>query len=157
MVKKWVSILKTVAIPVLTGLLSGFLIRGDVGLYDVLIKPPFSLPGNLFSVVWIVLFVMMGISLYLFRSSDKTQAEASEGILYFFIQLALNFLWPVLFFRFRLFFTAFLLLIFLFTFIILTVSAFYKANRISGLLLILYLLYTAYAGYLNLAIWILNM
>ena len=157
MVKKRITTLKTIALPVLTGLLSGFLIRNDVGLYDVLIKPPFALPGKLFSVVWIVLFVMMGISLSLFRSSVHNRTNNSEGWLYFFIQLALNFLWPILFFRFRLFFTAFLLVIFLFVFIALTVSTFYKANRISGLLLIPYLLYTAYAGYLNLAIWILNM
>ena len=157
MVKNWLSAVKTVAIPVLVGLLSGFLIRENTGLYEVLIRPPFSLPGNLFSVVWIFLFILMGISLHLFRQTALDSALKAEGKLLFFIQLFLNFLWPILFFNFRLFFVSFLLLILLFVFIALTISSFYRANRISGILLLPYALYTVYAGYLNLAIWLLNM
>ncbi len=157
MVKKWLSALKTISIPVLVGLLSGFLIRENTGLYDVLIRPPFSLPGNLFSVVWIALFILMGISLYLFQQTAMDSTLKAEGKLLFFIQLFLNFLWPILFFNFRLFFVSFLLLVLLFVFIALTISNFYRANRISGILLLPYALYTVYAGYLNLAIWLLNM
>lgn len=157
MAKKWVFAIKTIAIPVLVGLLSGLIIRQDTGLYDVLIRPPFSLPGNLFSVVWGVLFVLMGISLYLFQRATASVTLKSEGNLVFFIQLFLNFLWPILFFKFRAFFGAFLLLVLLFVFIVLTISKFYQASRISGILLLPYALYTIYAGYLNLAIWLLNM
>ena len=157
MVKKWLSAAKTIILPLLVGLLSGLLIRNDTGLYDVLIRPPFSLPGNLFSVVWIILFLLMGVSLYLFKQTATDNVQKSEGKLLFFIQLFLNFLWPIFFFHFRLFFASFLLLLLLFAFIILTTANFYRANHISGILLLPYAIYTAYAGYLNFAIWLLNM
>ena len=157
MFKKWIYLLKTVALPLLVGLLCGLIIRKDTELYDVLIRPPFALPGNLFSVVWTVLFLLMGVALYLFRKQTQNTSSGTEGTLLFFIQLFLNFLWPIVFFKFRMFFVAFLLLILLFVFIVLTISAFYRQNRVSGILLLPYAIYVAYAGYLNLAIWILNM
>ncbi len=157
MLKKVISAAKKILLPILVGALSGLLTRNNTDLYDVLILPPFALPGNLFPVVWGVLFLLMGISLYLFLRSDAPEEYKNEGKVLFFTQLALNFLWPIVFFNFKLFFTAFILLIVLFVFIVRTVLKFYSKDRISGILLLPYLLYTIYAGYLNFAIWFLNM
>lgn len=156
MVKRFFSAAKTILFPLLLGLLTGFLIRNDTGLYKVLIRPPFSLPANLFAPVWSVLYLMMGVSLYLFRKSTTDIVLRSEGQLLFGIQLFLNLLWPIVFFKLRLFLGAFGLLVLLFVFILLTVAQFYRANRVSGVLLLPYLFYTVYAGYLNLAIYLLN-
>lgn len=157
MFQKIISALKVILLPVLVGALSGILISGNTDVYDVLIKPPFALPGNLFGIVWGVLFLLMGIALYLYLNSSVSETEKKEGKTLFFIQLLLNFFWPILFFNAGQSFLAFLLLIVLFVFIILTTLKFYQARRISGILLLPYLLYTAYAGYLNFAIWYLNM
>jgi tryptophan-rich sensory protein len=142
-----------VAIPILVGALSGFLIRNNVYIYDVLIKPPFALPSNLFSVVWGILYLMMGISLLLYLKSDYS----SDGVTLFAFQLLLNFFWSIVFFNFRAFLAAFILLVVLFIFVALTVSTFYKASKVSGILLIPYLLFLIYAGYLNFGVWFLNM
>lgn len=157
MLKKIISALKVILLPVLVGALSGFLISGNTDVYEVLMKPPFALPGGLFPVVWTVLYLLMGIALYLFLKSDASAEDKQEGKTLFFIQLLLNFLWPLLFFNGGQRFLAFLLLIVLFVFVVLTTLKFYRAKPASGILLLPYLLYTAYAGYLNFAIWYLNM
>ncbi len=155
--KKWKLALRSILLPVLTGLLAGLLISDRTDIYEVFIKPPFSLPGNLFAVAWTTLYVLMGIALFLFRQAEPAEKDLNEGNLLFYAQLFLNFLWPIIFFRLQLPLAAFFELILLFIFIALTALKFYQTNKISGILLLPYLLYVLYAGYLNFAIWYLNM
>ena len=121
--KTTIQAIKSILLPVLTGLLAGLLISNNTDMYNVLIKPPFALPGKLF----------------------------------FYTQLFFNFLWPIVFFNFKLPFTAFILLVILFVFTAITVVKFYQSSKLSGILLLPYLLYILYAGYLNFAIWFLNL
>jgi len=155
--KKWKLALRSILLPVLTGLLAGLIISDSTDVYEVFIKPPFSLPGNLFGVAWTALYILMGITLFLFRQSEPAEKDLNEGNLLFYAQLFLNFLWPIIFFRLQLPLAAFFELILLFIFIALTALKFYQTNKISGILLLPYLLYVLYAGYLNFAIWYLNM
>lgn len=155
--KKIITAIKSILFTVITGVLSGLFISGNTNLYSVLIKPPFALPGNLFAVVWTVLYILMGIALFLFKTSNASEKTINDGKLYFHIQLFLNFLWPIIFFNLKLPFAAFLLLIILFLFTALTLIKFYHTNKLSGILLIPYLLYILYAGYLNFTIWFLNL
>ncbi len=155
--KKWKQALRSILLPVLTGLLAGLIISDSTDVYEVFIKPPFSLPGNLFGVAWTTLYILMGVALFLFRQSEPAEKDLSEGNLLFYTQLFLNFLWPIIFFRLQLPLAAFFELILLFIFIALTALKFYQTNKISGILLLPYLLYVLYAGYLNFAIWYLNM
>ena len=154
---KIVKAILTIAIPPAVGALSGFLIRNNVFIYELLDKPPFSLPANLFSVVWGILYLTIGIGLYLFTTSDASSGAKSYGLTVFAFQLLLNFFWSILFFNFRMFLLAFILLLVLFVFVALTVSAFYNARKISGIILIPYLLFLVYAAYLNFGVWFLNM
>ncbi len=147
----------TIAIPPVVGALSAFLIRNNVFVYDVLQKPPFSLPNNLFSVVWGVLYLTIGVGLYLFTTAKVSADDKNYGLTVFTFQLLLNFFWPILFFNFRMFLVAFILLIVLFVFVAITVSAFYNAKKSAGIILIPYLLFLVYAGYLNFGVWFLNM
>ncbi len=149
--------LRSILLPVLVGLLAGLLISGKTDVYEVFIKPPFSLPGSLFGVAWTVLYLLMGAALFLFRKNAPTKTDLNEGNLLFYTQLLLNFLWPILFFRLQLPLAAFFELILLFVFIALTTAKFYQTNKIAGVLMLVYLLYVLYAGYLNFAIWYLKM
>ena len=149
--------IKSILLPVLTGLLAGLLIQNNTDLYNVLIKPPFALPGSLFPVVWTGLYILMGVAFFLFKTSEAAEKELSDGKLFFYTQLFFNFLWPIVFFNFKLPFAAFILLIILFVFTVITVIKFYQSNKNSGILLLPYLLYIIYAGYLNFAIWFLNL
>ncbi len=146
-----------IAIPLIVGAVSGFIIRNDVYIYDTLIKPPFALPNNLFSVVWGILYLLMGIALYLFTSENSPKTKKSDGIALFAFQLLLNLLWAPVFFNLRMFFTAFLILVALFIFVAITTAVFYNTRKSSGILLIPYLLFLVYAGYLNFGVWFLNM
>lgn len=146
-----------IAIPLVVGGLSGFLIRNNVFIYDVLVKPPFALPNNLFSVVWGILYTTIGVALYLFLSSDIDADEKNYGITVFAFQLLLNFFWSIVFFNYRMFLLAFILLVVLFVFVAITVSIFYNAKKSAGLILLPYLLFLVYAGYLNFGVWFLNM
>jgi len=157
MLKRILSAAKSIALPLLVGLLAALLVGDNFELYDVLIKPPFALPGNLFALFWTLLYLLMGVSLFLFKRSTESEKAKNDGILFFYTQLFLNFLWPIVFFNFELPFTAFILLIALFIFTAITTMIFYQSNRISGILLLPYLAYIIYAGYLNFAIWFLNL
>ncbi len=140
-------------IPLLVGALSGFLIRNNVYIYDILIKPPFALPNYLFSIVWGILYITMGIGLLLYVRSNYS----SDGVVLFAFQLLLNFFWPIVFFNFKAYLAAFILLVILFVFVAITVSVFYKTRKSAGIILIPYLLFLVYAGYLNFGVWYLNM
>lgn len=155
--KKILKAIFIIAIPLIVGGVSGFLIRNNVYIYDVLIKPPFSLPNYLFGIVWGILYLTMGIGLYLFINSGANKDTITDGVTLFAFQLLLNFLWPIVFFNLRIFFTAFLLLVALFIFVAITVSTFYNTRKSSGIILIPYLLFLVYAGYLNFGVWFLNM
>lgn len=146
-----------IAIPPVVGALSGFLIRNNVFIYEVLKKPPFALPANLFSVVWGILYLTIGIGLYLYTTAHIPKDEKSYGLTVFAIQLLLNFFWSIIFFNFRMFLLAFIELVGLFFFVAITVTRFYNAKKSAGIILLPYLLFLVYAGYLNFGVWFLNM
>ena len=64
--------------------------------------------------------------------------------------------WPILYFRFNLFGLAFIELIILIIFIVLTTISFFKIDKISGLCMVPYLLWSIFASVLNYFIWIFN-
>ncbi len=143
---------KSILIPVIIGGIVGFLISGSMD-YDSLVKPPLSLPGFLFPIVWTILYIFMGVS-YGILESNSLIDESSNFIYYF--QLFVNALWPIFFFllKWRLFSSIWI--IFLIILIILMIINFYKKNKISGLLQIPYLLWSIFATYLTISIYLLN-
>ncbi len=155
--KTWKLAIRSILLPVLTGILASLLIADSTDVYQVFIKPPFALPGNLFGIAWATLYVLMGIALFLFRQGADSEETLKEGNLLFYIQLFLNFLWPIIFFRFGMPLAAFFELILLLIFIVLTTVKFYQTRKLAGILMLPYLFYVIYAGYLNFAIWYLNM
>lgn len=133
------------------------LISGSLGMVDKkLIKPAFSPPGWVFSVVWTILYLLMAVALYKIIIKGKQGEDISKALIYFFIQLALNFLWTIIFFRFRLYGVAFLELLLLLIFILLTTFEFYKIDKVAAYLMIPYIIWVSFAGVLNYSIWILN-
>ena len=124
------------------------------GFYNSLEKPPLSPPGVLFPIVWSILYVLMGISLYLVSESDSTNKE--QSYLIYIVQLVVNSLWTLLFFGFGLQLLSFLWILLLIVLVVIMIINFYKANKLAGLLQIPYLLWLLFAAYLNLAIFIIN-
>jgi tryptophan-rich sensory protein len=139
-----------------TGFLSGFLGMSDSNFYSSLKKPIFSPPGFIFPIVWVILYFLMALAVYRIWMRGQEGIFINKALFLFFIQLALNFLWTIIFFRFQLFGLAFLELILLLIFILLTTFEFFKIDKVAGILMIPYILWVSFAGILNFAIWSLN-
>lgn len=148
------KLLLSIAIPLLAGGLSA-LISGGTEIYTEIKRPPLSPPGIVFPIVWTILYILMGISLYLISISDK-KADKSTAYLLFGIQLFLNFIWSPIFFGAQQFLVAFIVLILLWIFTLLMIIVFYNISKPAGLLQIPYLIWLTFAAYLNLSIYLLN-
>lgn len=146
----------SIGIPSLIGWLSSHLsgnIRGD---YLSLNQPPLAPPSWVFGTVWAILFTMMGIAFYLVITSDAPRNQKENAMRIYFVQLAFNFFWPLIFFGTELYAVAFVWLVILLILIALTIRAFGKISKPAAYLLIPYFLWVVFAGYLNLGIWYLN-
>ncbi|GAA0717341.1 TspO/MBR family protein [Clostridium malenominatum] len=138
------------------GFLSGYLGMPNKELYETLIKPPFSPPGWVFPVVWTILYFLMGLALYRVLIKGKEGKDVRKAVKLFVIQLALNLLWTPIFFRFNLYGLAFIVLLLMLIFILLTTFEFFKIDKTAGLLMIPYILWVSLAGILNFYIWVFN-
>lgn len=143
---------KSILIPVIVGGIVGFLISNFID-YNSLQKPPLAPPSILFPIMWSILYVLMGISYGILES--KSLVDLKINFIYYF-QLFVNAMWSIIFFilKWRLF--AFIWIVLLDILVIVMLIHFYKKNKLSGLLQIPYLLWTLFASYLNLAIYLLN-
>ncbi len=144
------------AIPLVVGGAAGLLTMNSMEAFEALNQPPLSPPGWLFPVVWTVLYVLMGIASYLVSVSDAPQEEKTRALWTYGIQLAFNFLWPIAFFNLKWYLFAFLWLVILWILILITALRFGRIRKPTGYLLVPYLLWVAFAGYLNLGIYLLN-
>ncbi|MBE6064513.1 TspO/MBR family protein [Clostridium cochlearium] len=138
------------------GFLSGRLGMSNQNTYNDFVKPSFSPPGWIFPIVWGILYFLMALAFYRIIIKGKQGENINKSVIYFIIQLTLNFLWAIIFFRFKLYGFAFLELLILLVFILLSIFEFYKLDKIAAYLMIPYAIWVSFAGILNCAIWILN-
>ena len=151
---KWKELIVSIAISLGVGALSGYLTKDSMSLFQALEKPPLTPPGWAFPVVWTILYILMGISVYLIYISDSK--EKVQALQIYAIQLMLNLFWSLVFFNMQAYLGAFIILILLWIYIIAMIKIFYEINPIAGKLQVPYLLWVTFAGYLNLAIYFLN-
>ncbi len=124
--------------------------------YRTLEKPFFSPPNWVFGPMWTLLYLMMGIALYLVWIANKKNKHRSAGIQCYAAQLVLNAGWSILFFGLHAPFFAGLAIIALWLFIFLTIKEFRRVSKPAAWLLIPYLCWVSFAAVLNIAIIILN-
>ena len=149
-------LIKSIALPLLVGLISGLLTRNAMQDFQTLVKPPLAPPGWLFPVVWTILYILMGISAYLIQTSSADPEVKSDALMIYRYQLIVNFLWPVLFFSFGWYLFAFAWILLLWGLVILMIWDFSKISKTAAYLNIPYLIWLTFAAYLNGAIWWLN-
>jgi len=85
----------------LAGFIGSFFTRDSLGWYYTLTKPSFRPPNWLFGPVWIVLYLLMGIALYMIWKRGFKSSESKYPIIIFIIQLAINASWSIVFFGAR--------------------------------------------------------
>lgn len=146
-----------VAIPLFVGGVAAFLTKDNMDIYETVNTPPLSPPAFLFPVVWTLLYILMGVSsglIWLKREEEKERAE--NALLIYAASLVFNFIWSLIFFNFRMYLFSFVWLVALLILILLTVIKYKALSRVAAYLQIPYLLWVAFAGYLNFGIYILN-
>ena len=149
------KLLLNLGLPLAVGGLSA-LLSGGMGDYKILNQPPLSPPGWIFPIVWSILYLLMGYATYRVLESGGDRENINKALRLYGAQLALNFLWPLLFFGFGWYLVAFFVLVGLWVLIYLTMQAYTKIHKLAGDLLIPYLLWVTFAGYLNFGVYLLN-
>jgi tryptophan-rich sensory protein len=151
---KWIKLIICILICQLAGIIGSlFTISSITSWYANLNKPFFTPPDWLFGPVWLILYTLMGISLYLIWN-EKSKGKIKIPLFIFFIQLVLNALWPIMFFGFQLIFYGLIEIIIMWTFIALTMFSFYRISRKAALILVPYIAWVTIATLLNYFVWV---
>ncbi len=139
-------------LPLLLGSIVGLLISSSID-YGPLLKPPLSPPGYIFPIAWSILYLLMGISYYLFKTNKIEDDD--ESIIYY-LQLGVNLLWSIFFFVLKWRFFTILWTLLLLGLVIYLIYLFYQKYKPSFYLNIPYLIWLIYATYLTIGIFFLN-
>lgn len=137
--------------PLILGSIVAFLIRNNID-YEYLVKPSFSPPSWLFPVMWTIIYFLMGLSYYLY----KTYGPIKDLHTIYYSQLFLNLIWPILFFNLKFRFIGTVEIIFLTLVVLLQIYSYLKYYRPSFYLNIPYFIWLLFATYLTFSIYLLN-
>ena len=152
-----ITLIFALFIPLLVGGISAALSRQGMSMYATMEKPPLSPPAWVFSVAWTILYLMMGLAAYfVIESEHNTQAKAMALIIYA-LQLAMNFMWSIMFFNWGAYLAAFVWLIVMWAMVIVCAVRFYSISKIATYLFIPYILWLTFAAYLNMGAYVLQM
>ncbi len=157
--KFWMG-LGIIVFPLVVGLISSALTGDAMMGFGKLNQPPLAPPAWLFPVAWTILYLLMGVaSLLIFRLEPKDKKgkrlRKAELIVYL-VQLAFNFMWTLLFFKFELRFFAYGWLVVMWMMILALIVMAFRNCKAAAWCLIPYILWCTFAAYLNFAIAILN-
>ena len=126
------------------------------GWYASLVTPTLNPPAWVFGPVWTILFALMGIAAFLVWKKGLATPGIKRALIIFDVQLGLNALWSIIFFGLHSPGVAFVEIIFLWLAILATIITFAKISKSAAWLLVPYILWVSFAGYLNFSIWMLN-
>lgn len=149
----WVYVI-SIGLALAVGAVSGLVSMNGMKEFAELKQPPLSPPGWLFPVVWTVLYTLMGISAA--RVYLKNTMDTKPALVIYAAQLIVNALWTPIFFELELRLVAFVWLIILLALVVVMTGKFKKVDTLAGNLQFPYIIWLLFAGYLNLAVFILN-
>lgn len=139
---------------ILIGVIPSIFVFKSMNIYNSLNRPPLSPPSIVFPIAWTILYILMGISIYIIMQS-KRKLKKNARLIYY-IQLITNALWTPIFFGFKEYFLAFLWILMLIVFVITMILTFYKISKKAAYIQIPYLLWLLFASYLNFGVFVLN-
>lgn len=149
----WKNLTISILIPNILGFLGSLLGNVSDGFNNIL-KPSFTPPAVVFPIAWTILYILMGISSYLIYESDSDDKNSSLTI--YGIQLILNSLWTLFFFRLKWFLFSFILILVILFFVVWMIVKFYKINKLSAYLQIPYIFWLVFAAILSFNVYLLN-
>jgi len=157
MVRNLSALIAFIVLCELAGVIGSiFTIRAISNWYSVLRKPWFTPSNWLFGPIWLILYFLMGLSLYLVFESERNKAKEKPALWAFGFQLVLNTLWSVLFFGMHYLFYSFVEIVLLWISIAVTTLLFFRVSKAAAYLLLPYILWVTIAASLNYYVFILN-
>ena len=120
--------------------------------YKHLTKPPLAPPSILFPIIWSILYLFMGISLYIVIKKNKNLKSFTK----FIVQFIINLIWPFLFFNIKQYSLSAVWILLIIYFTILMIVDFYKIKKIAAYLQFPYIIWLLFALYLNIGVAVLN-
>lgn len=139
-----------VALSLAVGGLAAFLTKNNMNIYSYVKSPPLSPPMWVFPAVWTVLYILMGIG------GARIYNKTGEVSRVFLSQLAMNFLWSIIFFNLKMYLFSSLWLVGLIVLVWKMIKEFEKIDKLAGIIQIPYIIWCVFALYLNVGIWWLN-
>jgi len=153
----FLKLLLSIIICQLPGVIGGlFVVDSIMSWYGPLNKPSFSPPNWVFAPVWATLYLLMGISMFLIWKEGLKNKNVKDAFIIFIVQLIFNTAWTIIFFGMHSITGGLIEIILLLILIIICINRFMKISKLAAILLIPYLLWTAYAALLNYYIFKLN-
>lgn len=150
----WRSLVLLLAVTLLAGAAVGFLTQRESSFYEGLNKPAFAPPGWLFPVAWTLLYAAMATAMWFVLRTGSKDRWIILGL--YIAQLAVNLMWPVLFFLQQALGLAFFWLVLLWILAAIMLYQFFRESRIAGYLVIPYQLWLTFAAVLNFTLATLN-
>lgn len=152
----WKKLIISILIPLAVGGAAALIANGSFKDFEALNKPPLAPPAWAFPAAWTLLYILMGIAAYLVYCSEKYPGRIERALTFYAVQLFMNFCWTLIFFNLKLYLAAFIWLVLLWGTIAGTALLFRFISKPAGWLLLPYLAWVTFAGYLNLEVYILN-
>lgn len=153
---EWKKLIVSILIPLAVGGAAALIANGSFKDFEALNKPPLAPPAWAFSAAWTLLYILMGIAAYLVYCSEKYPGRIERALTFYAVQLFMNFCWTIIFFNLKLYLAAFIWLVLLWGAIAGTALLFRFISKPAGWLMLPYLAWVIFAGYLNLGVYILN-
>ena len=163
---EWKKLIVSILIPLAVGGAAALIANGSFKDFEALNKPPLAPPAWAFPAAWTLLYILMGIAAYLVYCSEKYPGRIERALTFYAVQLFMNFCWTLIFFNLKLYLAAFIWLVLLWAAIAGTVCGqqvlfgtallFRFISKPAGWLMLPYLAWVTFAGYLNLGVYILN-
>lgn len=153
--KKAMTVILIVS-PILIGIASSILTREMMIEYGSLTKPPLAPPKVLFPIAWTILYILMGIAAALIYTRPEMSSYRTIGLTLHAAQLILNFFWSIIFFNMKMYKFAFIWLVIMWLVVFSMIMNYKKISTTAFLLNVPYICWLTFAGYLNLAIAVLN-
>ena len=154
--KNILKLVACIAVPLIVGGISGYITASQItSWYATLNKPSFNPPNYLFGPVWTLLYIMMGVSLFIVLNTPEDKPRKRAAAI-FSVQLFLNFCWSIIFFSLHRPDFAMAEIILLWVSIVAMIVSFFRLKPVAAYLQIPYLLWVTFASALNLSILLLN-
>lgn len=153
---EWKKLIVSILIPLAVGGAAALIANGSFKDFEALNKPPLAPPAWAFPAAWTLLYILMGIAAYLVYCSEKYPGRIERALTFYAVQLFMNFCWTLIFFNLKLYLAAFIWLVLLWGAIAGTALLFRFISKPAGWLMLPYLAWVTFAGYLNLGAYILN-